>query len=109
MKKEISQFYQNVGRRVSYWLPLLFVTILAYGFSITNRTVGVDDLAYDTYYGDGKAMLAGMRWGAVLWRRAVSVLEFAPFAHRFLAAVFFMGAFGSHDGHDQGASQLLGD
>lgn len=85
----LKDFYNNIGKKVSFWLPLILFSIAGYGFSICNRTVSVDDLAGDVYLGSQKAMLAATRWGQVFWMKVVSIPVFSPFINKFLGVCFF--------------------
>lgn len=40
--------------RFSYWGITLLFSITAYGFSMLNRTISIDDLAKDLYIGRGQ-------------------------------------------------------
>lgn len=88
----LKDFYNNIGKKVSFWLPLILFSIAGYGFSICNRTVSVDDLAGDVYLGSQKAMLAATRWGQVFWMKVVSIPVFSPFINKFLGVCFFFCA-----------------
>ena len=69
MLESIKTFWNQVGRKNGFWIPVLFFTISTYGFSIFNRTVGIDDLAADLYVGSGNVMIAAGRWGMILWNK----------------------------------------
>lgn len=88
----LKDFYKNIVKRMNFWLPVIFFSIVSYGFSICNRTVGIDDLAEDVYLGSQKAMLAGTRWGQVFWMEVISMPTFSPFINKFLGVCFFIGA-----------------
>jgi hypothetical protein len=89
MKEVVKSFYNDVVKRIEYWLPILFFTVTAYGFSIFNRTISGDDLRRDFYLGNGKVMLSG-RWGMVLWAKVLGLIDFSPFIDRFVAASFLI-------------------
>lgn len=82
-------FYNRVIKRVSFWLPLVVLTLVGYGFSAFNPTVGIDDLARDIYIGDGNAMLSATRWGMNVWIKLFSTFEFVPGVDH-LIGIFFM-------------------
>ena len=42
----LKDFYNNIGKKVSFWLPLILFSIAGYGFSICNRTVSVLSLIH---------------------------------------------------------------
>ena len=83
-------FYKNVVTRFSYWGIILLFSIIAYGFSMLNRTISIDDLAKDLYIGNGQKMLAGTRWGMVLWHNVLGVTQVTPFIEKFLGVLFLI-------------------
>lgn len=90
MAEIIKDFYNHVVKKVSYWLPVLFFSTLAYGFSITNRTVSIDDLAMNIHWDIHQRGLSGMRWGGVIWGKLTGAVEFSPFVGRFIGLVFLI-------------------
>lgn len=89
MFKELLKFHNEVGKKTSFWLPILLFAIGAYSFSILNPTISIDDLLRDRYVGEGNLMLAG-RWGMVLWVKIFGITEYSPFIDRYLALVFLL-------------------
>lgn len=71
-------FYKKIVNRKSYWLPLFVLTIIAYGFSMFNPTVSIDDMARNRYFGAGNAMISATRWGMVLWVKLLSTVNYIP-------------------------------
>ena len=64
MRECIIDFYEKIGKRKLFYVPLLFITILCYGFIIFNRTSSIDCLS-DSYYYNPRMMssvVAGRRW-----------------------------------------------
>ncbi len=85
-----NSFRRDVLRSRLYWLCLAFITALGYLFDLTNRSMGIDDMARVHYFGDDHALLAGTRWGVALWIRLLSSTEYAPFADKFLSILFLV-------------------
>ena len=85
MKAALHDFYSHIAKKKRYWIPVLFFAIIAYAFSITNRTLGIDDMATEVYWGSGRAMIAATRWGMALWVHLFSTPVFTPFLKKFLA------------------------
>ena len=85
----LKEFSEKITSRKSYWIPLLFYTFGAYGFSMLNRTVGADDLATFKYV-DETVWLSELRWGAVLWKKLFSFGDCVPFLDKFLSVCFLM-------------------
>ena len=92
MLESIKTFWNQVGRKNGFWIPVLFFTISTYGFSIFNRTVGIDDLAADLYVGSGNVMIAAGRWGMILWNKLAAIPRLSPASDRLLAATFLLAA-----------------
>lgn len=89
MNALLKEFSEKITSRKSYWIPLLFYTFGAYGFSMLNRTVGADDLATPLYV-DSTVWLAELRWGAVLWKKLFSFGACVPFLDKYLSICFLM-------------------
>ena len=89
MNALIKDFSEKITSRKSYWIPLLFYTFGAFGFSMLNRTVGADDLATFKYV-DDTVWLAELCWGAVLWKKVFSFGDCVPFLDKFLSCCFLM-------------------
>lgn len=93
-KNEIKDFYHKIGSRKEYYLSLLIISILSFGFSIFNRTVSIDDLFTDYYVGSGKLMISATRWGFTLYAALFGQTEYMPFVFDFLAVLSLIaGAF----------------
>ena len=92
MNDSFRLFWTSIGRRKSYWIPILFFTISTYGFSIFSRTISIDDLAADIYVGSGNVMIAAGRWGMKLTSFLDAIPRLSPASDRLLAAVFLMTA-----------------
>lgn len=82
-------YMDKISGKKAFWMPLLFYTFAGYGFSMLNRTVGVDDLATPLYV-DGTVWLAELRWGAVLWKKVFSFGANVPFLDKFVSVCFLM-------------------
>lgn len=82
-------YMDRISGKKAFWMPLVFYTFAGYGFSMLNRTVGVDDLATPLYV-DGTVWLAELRWGAVLWKKLFSFGANVPFLDKFVSVCFLM-------------------
>ncbi|MBQ4512377.1 MAG: glucosyltransferase domain-containing protein [Anaerolineaceae bacterium] len=89
-KEEWKAFYNDILRKPAYWLCIAFITLLSYLFDLTNRTVGIDDLARAKYIKDEHLMFAATRWGITLWTRLLTNSKFVPFIDKYLAIIFFI-------------------
>ena len=89
MRSLIKEFNEKIAGRKEYWIPLLFYTFGAYGFSMLNRTVGADDLATPLYVND-TYWLRELRWGAVLRKKLFSFGACVPFLDKFLSVCLLM-------------------
>lgn len=85
-------FYNSIVKRTLFWMPVLLTGICAYGFSIMNRTVFIDDLRRDYYITNEKTMIAGGRWGQWFYIKLFGDTDLVPFYDRFLALLFLIAA-----------------
>ena len=84
-KKSINYFFKNKA----FIITIILITVLSFGFTITNSSVGMDDTAFDRYY-QGKEMLAIGRWGSYLVYQILNITEFIPFWIDFIASSIIM-------------------
>ena len=91
LRNSLESFYNNVGKRILYWLPILLLSLLSYWFSVSQQTIGIDDLRRDYYLGSQATKLSG-RWGMILWTRLMGATRYAAFIDKYFALVFLMGA-----------------
>lgn len=91
MKEQILGFEKDVLSKKFFSIPLIIIVILGYGFSMFNRTIGVDDFLRDHYVGSGRIALSG-RWGGVVWVKLLGCQDFTPFVDRFVAVLMLMVA-----------------
>ncbi len=91
MKKRLIDFYKTIFVDIRYWGPLLLMAMIAYGFSITNRTVSMDDLAYSIYFIDPHYMITS-RWGQEMWVVLFSITQNFPFSFYFVATMMGMAS-----------------
>lgn len=73
-KKQIIYFLTNR----KYIITVIFVAILSFGFTLTNPSIGVDDLCFDRYVND-TYILSANRWGTWLLYNILNIREFSPF------------------------------
>ena len=92
MTESIRLFWISIGKKKSYWMPLLYFTISMYVFSTFSRTIGVDDLVADYYVGSGHAMIAAGRWGMNLTSILDAIPIISPASDRLFAASFLLMA-----------------
>lgn len=88
--KEIVDFYKNVVKNKLYYFPIFLCTLIAYSFSMFNKSVSVDDLAQSYYYKFGGVKDVSYRWGQVLCNRLFSTIEYTPFINQFFGVAFYI-------------------
>lgn len=88
----IKDFYNNVVSRKAYWMPVLFFTLLAYGFSLSRNTLSGDDMSQDVYLGIDGMMVKSLRWGMALWSYLFGLTGYSPYIYKFFGVVFFLFA-----------------
>lgn len=91
--KETYNEYKNILKdflcNKFYIISIIIITILAYGFYITNYSIGVDDFSQDRYV-TGTYLLSQGRWGNVLLARILNNTSFVPFWTEFLAIILLL-------------------
>ena len=91
--EKIKEQYKKSGKyflnNKIFIVAIILITILSFGFTVTNSSVGMDDTAFDRYYQD-KEMLAIGRWGSYLVYQILNITEFIPFWIDFLASSIIM-------------------
>lgn len=73
-KKNIKELLNNKA----YVISIILVALLAYGFTLVNYAIGVDDLCFDRYV-TGTYLLSASRWGTTLLYQILGIVKFTPF------------------------------
>lgn len=81
----IRKFWEN---RI-YMGILLLVAVGAYGYKVTNATIGIDDTPSLYYFQEGLIAIVG-RWVLFLLNKVVSLAEFVPFVTDFAAVILLV-------------------
>ena len=68
---------------------LLLTAVCAYGYKVTNATIGIDDTPSLYYFEEGLIAIVG-RWVLFLLNKVVSLAEFVPFVTDFAAVVILV-------------------
>ncbi len=63
---------------------LLFAAVCAYGYKVTNVTIGIDDTPSLYYFEEGLIAIVG-RWVLFLLNKVVTLAQFLPFVTDFIA------------------------
>ena len=88
--KEI--FVKDILKNKALMFSTIIITILAFGFTVTNYSMGVDDPAAG-YYLDGSgwgSMIQQGRLLHVIFDKLTGAVEFIPFFNDFVGATLFM-------------------
>ena len=86
----IRSFFADVVLRPAYYIPVLFLSFVGFGFSVISRTYSIDDPARHLYFGDHYGKIAGLRWGQHLIVRIFANIEYTPFVEEFIGLVFLI-------------------
>lgn len=81
MKETIREYKKHITDLLNnkiYVFFIILVAVLSYGFTITNFSIGIDDLCFDRYV-TGPYILAAGRWGTTLLYTALQIFQFTPF------------------------------
>jgi len=86
IKEEYKSAFKSLINDKVFVIIVILVTILSFGFTITNSSIGVDDTAFDRYY-DEKEMLSIGRWGSYVIYELLKITEFTPFWSDMIASI----------------------
>ena len=86
----VKDFYKKIVLRPAYYLPVIFLSLVAYAFSIFSATYSVDDPARYLYYKLTGAKIAGLRWGQFFTVRLLANVEYTPFIEELLGLIFLV-------------------
>lgn len=70
---------------------LLLTAVCAYGYKVTNVTIGIDDTPSLYYFEEGLIAIVG-RWVLFLLNKVISLAEFVPFVTDFAAVLLLIAA-----------------
>ena len=82
--------HKLLGNRL-YMGILLLTAVCAYGYKVTNVTIGIDDTPSLYYFEEGLIAIVG-RWVLFLLNKVISLAEFAPFVTDFAAVLLLIAA-----------------
>lgn len=91
--EKVMQKWKGYGRH--FWQNRLYMGILlltavcAYGYKVTNATIGIDDTPSLYYFEEGLIAIVG-RWVLFLLNKVVTLAEFVPFVTDFAAVVLLV-------------------
>jgi len=80
--QSINYFFKN---RL-FLVATIIVSVLSYGFTLTNYSIGTDDTAFSRYFVDTE-LLSQRRFSGYLLHKFTGIFEFAPFWLDFLSLV----------------------
>lgn len=70
---------------------LLLTAVCAYGYKVTNVTIGIDDTPSLYYFEEGLIAIVG-RWVLFLLNKVITLAEFVPFVTDFAAVLLLIAA-----------------
>lgn len=79
-----SRFFRKFWENRCFMGILLLTAVCAYGYKVTNVTIGIDDTPSLYYFEEGLIAIVG-RWVLFLLNKVISLAEFVPFVTDFIA------------------------
>ncbi len=79
-----SRFFRKFWENRWFMGILLLTAVCAYGYKVTNVTIGIDDTPSLYYFEEGLIAIVG-RWVLFLLNKVISLAEFVPFVTDFIA------------------------
>lgn len=89
--KELNENVKYFLNNRWYMMPLLIVTIMSFGFTLTHPSISVDDTAMDFYYRQNELLRQG-RFFQVFIDKILGIYNFRPFVLDFLAILCLVAA-----------------
>ena len=90
--EKVMQKWKSYGKHFQqnrlYMGILLLTAVCAYGYKVTNATIGIDDTPSLYYFEEGLIAIVG-RWVLFLLNKVVSLAEFVPFVTDFAAVGYW--------------------
>lgn len=86
LKESTKNFNENSK---NYWIVFILISILCYGFTLTNYSIGIDDEAFSIYY-HGNGLLEQGRIGSYFLSSIFDSYYFLPFWRDFIAIILIM-------------------
>lgn len=74
---------EAIQRNKYYWLAVSLTIMLAYGFTLMNFSMGVDDESFDSYIFGGVLLSQG-RWGGHIVKYIINIYDFIPLWRDFI-------------------------
>lgn len=91
--EKVMQKWKGYGNRFLqnrlYMGILLLTAVCAYGYKVTNATIGIDDTPSLYYFEEGLIAIVG-RWVLFLLNKVVTLAEFIPFVTDFAAVILLV-------------------
>lgn len=91
--EKVMQKWKGYGKRFLqnrlYMGILLLAAVCAYGYKVTNATIGIDDTPSLYYFEEGLIAIVG-RWVLFLLNKVVALAEFVPFVTDFAAVILLV-------------------
>ena len=76
--QEYKKYIKELLSSKIYVFSIFLIAILSYGFTITNFSIGIDDLCFDRYV-TGTYILSAGRWGTTALYTILQIFSFTPF------------------------------
>lgn len=88
-RKKWTGYLKKFWENRLYMGILLLTAVCAYGYKVTNATIGIDDTPSLYYFQEGLIAIVG-RWVLFLLNKVVTLAEFVPFVTDFAAVVLLV-------------------
>ncbi len=95
MEISIKKYGQDLKRLFNYkpyFVSVLLVSLISFGYAMFNTSISIDDLEYDRYVGSGNEMLASGRFGMWFWALIEGKYENSYLIDLIAVILFIMAA-----------------
>lgn len=90
MYLNIKEYSQRVVAKWYYYVPMLLSILISFAFTIFNRSLFIDDLVQNIYYGPEMLKIKSLRWGQALTAALFSTKKYTPFINQFFGILFLI-------------------
>ena len=93
IKKEyelIKEYVRTIVFDRLFFIPFSFCILITFSFTLFHRTLFIDDLLQDFYYGSFNRKLKALRWGQYFVDKVFSTTTFTPFINQIMGLVFLV-------------------
>ena len=87
---KIKEYCSEIVFNPVFYVPFIISILISYSFTLVNRTIFIDDLAQQVYYGATRIKIRSLRWGQAFTGALFSTVRHTPFINKLLGLMFLI-------------------